>query len=132
MFSDRTQQMLNEITQVAALIKLNRLLDQVDGANDKLTEAFKAAEEKYAHIVKGTDADAMKAWRAELGEEMWATIATNPSLPEMFKEWKTALALKIIDEITDSVYAVLPDPKEITRGEVRKAILGVAKVISGE
>lgn len=76
---------------------------------------------KAQHPPLETQADQLRAFREHLGEEMWATLSSNPSLMEMVQNFCRERAVRAANEMIDALVALAP-AGQLTREDVASAI----------
>lgn len=64
----------------------------------------------------------LEGFRKSVGEEMWTTIAQNPSLPQLAETWFQDHAKKVVYELIAKLQDFLKDT-EITAEEVEQYVL---------
>lgn len=122
---DRMQEALESLAQTAALMKLGRIIEE----DATLQAAFEAAPDDLQNFMLeqlGADkapespADILALYRKAVGEEMWATISTNPSLSTMAQEHLQKVAKKALEALCDKLHKMFLDAghDEVTRDDV--------------
>ena len=72
---------------------------------------------------KETLKDTMDAFKADVGEEHFNSIANNPSLPAMIEDWQKNRAQKVFDEAVKRIEEKLGDKSKWSTDEIKRAIL---------
>jgi hypothetical protein len=113
------EESLRELDTISSQIRLQKLLDQHAITEEQLNAMITEAES-----MKPPDGtvEQLALFRKSVGEEMWATIANNPSLPELLKSFIRDEAMKSLDFVADGIVKLLP-PETIDRNELKKMIL---------
>lgn len=77
-------------------VTLNAKLDQVGESQAK------AAPDLSSLTAQMTE------FRKDVGEDMWATIAANPSLPKLIEQWSMERYQKVVKTAAAAVKALIP------------------------
>ncbi len=115
------QRCIHSLHATAARCKVDRVLAEAGVTEQQIEEAVNRVTEHHASM---TDvANRLKAFRESVGEEMWATIANNPSLPQLLDKFAEEYVERMIDELTDIFMALLPPNSGLDRDTVRTAVM---------
>lgn len=119
-----------EIEAIGNAIKMNRLLEQkFNGDAEALGKAVEAAalraKERSAgfdSLVNGGVVAQLEGFRKAVGEEMWTTIANNPSISDLLQQWLREQGQKTALGLVEEFKTLLPDDHGMSDQEIFGAI----------
>lgn len=81
--------MFDEIRRLTASLKVGNALTKIHGENleAKFDEMVPFLETLNTETIPQDYPGMLKAFREDVGEEMWASIASNPAMPQMLEKW---------------------------------------------
>lgn len=100
-------------------IKILNLLNKLETATEERAKALGVDAEKYQletlepileRVKEGLPKDPasqLKLFRESVGEEMWATIAVNPSLPVLVAQHMDSLKASVLERVKADISAEL-------------------------
>jgi predicted DsbA family dithiol-disulfide isomerase len=114
--------LLRQLRGMTAKSKIDKLLRQKFNGDEEacgraIDDACNPVKDKYIFMQEGLVAQ-MAAFRKEVGEDMWATIASNPSLPQLLAEWKQEKGRAALAEFVEATKKILPEGHDATDEEI--------------
>lgn len=121
---------VGEIQSLGNSIKINRLM--MDKFNNNEEALLKAMEEVanrikergafFQELIDGGVVAQLAAFRKEVGEEMWTTIANNPNLTSLLQTWFDEKRGKAAAITVEEIKTLLPDNHGMSDEEIISGI----------
>jgi hypothetical protein len=106
---------------IAAVWRMDAAVDKCGISEEQLEAAVAEAERQYPRL--DSMVDGLEAFRKEVGEEMWQSIAGNPSLPQLVEKFHKDHNYKLLDAVATEFSKLFPSDV-IDRQTIARALVG--------
>lgn len=121
---------IGQISALGNAIKMNRLMEQkFNGDDEALNAAVNAAGERakerasdFDVLINGGVIVQLEGFRKAVGEAMWTTIASNPSINDLLQQWLRERAQEAALVLVEEFKTLLPDDHGMSDQEIFDAI----------
>jgi hypothetical protein len=121
------------ISQISALgksIKMRCLLEQkFNGDAEAIGKAIEAATLRAKErasvsdaLINGGVVAQLEGFRKAVGEEMWTTIASNPNLSDLLRQWMREQGQKVALALVEEIKSLLPEDHGMSDQDIFEAI----------
>lgn len=121
---------MRQISAFGNSIKLNRLIEEkfngdaqaIEREMSASAERVKTRGAEFNAMMEGGVTAQLAGFRKAVGEEMWTTIANNPSIVELLRAWLGEEQRKMAQIVVDEFKTLLPDGHDMTDQEILEAV----------
>ena len=121
---------MRQISAFGNAAKLNRLIEEKFNSDAQVIERemsaaadrVKARGAEFNTMMEGGVPTQLAGFRKAVGEEMWTTIANNPSIVELLRAWLGEEQRKMAQILVDEFKTLLPSGHDMTDQEILEAV----------
>lgn len=122
---------MRQISALGNAAKLNRLIGEKFNSDAQVIERemsaaadrVKARGAEFNTMMQGGVPAQLAGFRKAVGEEMWTTIANNPSIVELLRAWLGEEQRKMAQILVDEFKTLLPSDHDMTDQEILEAVI---------
>lgn len=121
---------MRQISALGNAAKLTRLIGEKFNNDDQVieremsasAERVKTRGAEFNAMIQGGVPAQLAGFRKAVGEEMWTTIANNPSIVELLRAWLGEEQRKMAQILVDEFKTLLPSDHDMTDQDILEAV----------
>jgi ABC-type transporter Mla subunit MlaD len=107
--------------------KFNNNISAISEAVHDTANRIQERAKDYESLLNGGIAAQLAAFRKEVGEDMWQTIATNPGINDLVLSWMKDQRNKMPTLVVEEFRKILPDNHGLTDQDILNYVCEVGK-----